>query len=247
MTNQENKPEEETAEENAAPEEETAEAEADAEQAAEQEAEEAAGAEESGAKTYEDLQKEAASLKDQLMRSLAEAENLRRRMEREKKDISKYAIANFAREVLGVADNLNRAIGAVDENARTDNEDLHNLLVGIEMTERSLANACEQVGVKPIEALGKRFDHNFHQAMFEVEDPSQPAGLVVQEMQKGYMIHDRLLRPAMVGVSKGGPKLEEVPAEEATDPAAAESSGGDTSAYEKASDAAGGPKVDKEL
>lgn len=161
--------------------------------------------------TYEELLSDVASLKDQLLRALAETENVRRRAERDKADLSKYAVANFAREVLGVADNLRRAVDAVDRDAVEGNEDLKNLHVGIEMTQKALEASYERFGIKPIEAMGERFDHNFHQAMFEVEDSDRPEGVVVQEIQTGYMIHDRLLRPAMVGVSKGGPKPEAEP------------------------------------
>jgi len=192
--------------------------------------------------TYEELLSDVASLKDQLLRALAETENVRRRAERDKADLSKYAVANFAREVLGVADNLRRAIDAVDPNAVESNEDLRNLHVGIEMTQKALEATCERFGIKPIEAMGEKFDHNFHQAMFEVEDPDRPEGVVVQEIQTGYMIHDRLLRPAMVGVSKGGPKPETEP--EAGPEAAAEEpdSGNQEEAKEDTGDAAGADK-----
>ena len=171
--------------------------------------------------TYEELLSDVASLKDQLLRALAETENVRRRAERDKADLSKYAVANFAREVLGVADNLRRAVEAVDKDTVEGNEDLRNLHVGIEMTQKALEASYERFGIKPIEAMGEKFNHNFHQAMFEVEDPERPEGVVVQEIQTGYMIHDRLLRPAMVGVSKGGPKPEAGP-----EPAGEEPDGG---------------------
>jgi molecular chaperone GrpE len=204
--------------------------------------------------TYEELESEITALKDQLLRALAEAQNVRRRTEREKTDMSKYAITNFARQIVSVADNLARALSSVSEDARGDNEELNNLFVGIEMTEKELMNIFEQSGIKVVEAIGQKFDHSIHQAMFEVEDLDQPAGLVIQEMQKGYVLHDRLLRPAMVGVSKGGPKLEEngdaeTPIEPPKEQAATESS----SAYEKQSDAAdqvadgGDSQLDKEL
>ncbi|MEK9676904.1 MAG: nucleotide exchange factor GrpE [Rhodospirillaceae bacterium] len=214
-------------------------------------------AEEDRPPTYEELASEIAALKDQLLRALAEAENVRRRTEREKADASKYAIANFARSVLSVADNLRRAMESVGEEARQANEDLNNLYVGIEMTANEIDTVYEQFGIKPVEALGKKFDHNFHQAMFEIEDPSRPAGMVVQEMQRGYVIQDRLLRPAMVGVSKGGPKMEEPKPEEAPVEDVAKGSdkaaGAKSSAYAKQSDAAdreaegASPEVVKEL
>jgi molecular chaperone GrpE len=204
--------------------------------------------------TYEELQSEVAAMKDQLLRTLAEGENLRRRTERDKADMSKYAITNFARQIVSVADNLARALGSVSEEARQENEELNNLYVGIEMTDKELMNSFEQFNIEVVEAIGQKFDHNVHQAMFEIEDPDQPAGMVVQEMQKGYVLHDRLLRPAMVGVTKGGPKLETTeetapPVEAPKEKAANDSS----SAYEKQADAAdqvadgGDSQLDTEL
>ena len=192
--------------------------------------------------TYEELLSDVASLKDQLLRALAETENVRRRAERDKADLSKYAVANFAREVLGVADNLRRAVEAVDRDTVEGNEDLKNLHVGIEMTQKALEASCEQFGIKPIEAMGEKFDHNFHQAMFEVEDPEQPEGVVVQEIQTGYMIHDRLLRPAMVGVSKGGPKPEAEAEAAEEEPAAADEEGAKEDAAEDTGDATSADK-----
>lgn len=146
-----------------------------------------------------------AELKDQLLRALAETQNVRRRAERERADTSKYAIANFARDVLTVADNLRRSIestadgvgGAVEENSAAGA-----LLAGIEMTERDLLASLERHGIRAISPIGEKFDHNFHQAMFEVETPDQEPGTVVQMVQTGYVIGDRLLRPAMVGIAK---------------------------------------------
>ena len=204
--------------------------------------------------TYEELQSEVAALKDQLLRALAEAENIRRRTKREKDDMSKYAITNFARQIVSVADNLMRAIDSVSEEARTANDEFNNLYVGIEMTGRELTTSFEQFGIKEIDATGKKFDHNLHQAMFEIDDPSQPAGLVVQEVQRGYTIHDRLLRPAMVGVSKGGPKLESNGVEkESVEPPVEKAASNTSAAYEKQSEAAdqeaesGDGQVDKKL
>ena len=206
--------------------------------------------------TYEELVIEVTELKDQLLRAVAEAENVRRRTEREKTDLSKYAVTNFAQSILSVADNLNRALESVGQDARKASEEINNLCVGIEMTSRELDNVYEQFGVKPIDALGKRFDHNFHQAMFEVDDPEQPAGRVVQQIQKGYTIHGRLLRPAMVAVSKGGPDHEGTPREEKKEPAESQNNNVNkdpSSAYAKQADAANqeadadGPQVDKEL
>ncbi len=165
-----------------------------------------------GSSVEETLRAEIAVLKDQVLRGLAEVENVRRRFEREKQDNSKYAIANFAKSVLPVADNLERALASVSLEARAKDTGLENLCVGLELTHNELKAANEKFGIKPIEALGKRLDPNLHQAMFEVEDASVPVGTVVQVIQPGYVIHDRLLRPAMVGVAKGGPK--EAPANE---------------------------------
>ena len=204
--------------------------------------------------TYEELESDIAALKDQLLRAMAEAENVRRRTEREKADASKYAVTNFARAILSVADNLNRALESVSQEARDANEDLNNLFVGVEMTENELETVYEQFGIKTIDAIGKKFDHNFHQAMFEVEDLDQPAGLVIQQVQKGYMLQDRLLRAAMVGVSKGGPKMEDaLAAEEHPSDPTVDNAVQTSTAYEKQSDAAdqeaggAGPQVDKKL
>ena len=204
--------------------------------------------------TYEELESDIAALKDQLLRAMAESENVRRRTEREKADASKYAVTNFARAILSVADNLNRALESVSQEARDANEDLNNLFVGVEMTENELETVYEQFGIKTIDAIGKKFDHNFHQAMFEVEDPDQPAGLVIQQVQKGYMLQDRLLRAAMVGVSKGGPKMEDaLAAEEHPSDPTVDNAVQTSTAYEKQSDAAdqeaggAGPQVDKKL
>jgi molecular chaperone GrpE len=152
----------------------------------------------------EALRAEIAGLNDQLLRALAEAENTRRRAERDKQDTARYAVGNFAKAVLSVADNMSRALQSVTPEQREADPVLKNLCIGLDYTMNELMNAYQQFGIKPIDALGKKFDANYHQAMFELEDASVPAGTVVQEVQKGYMIHDRLLRPAMVGVSKGG-------------------------------------------
>jgi len=155
----------------------------------------------------EALAREAADYKDKLLRTLAEMENLRRRTEREVADTRHYAVSAFARDILAVADNMERAMQALDANLReTADAATKALLDGVELTERELLKVLEKHGVKRFSPTGERFDPNLHQAMFEVPDPSVPAGQVVQVMQPGYMIADRILRPAMVGVSKGGPK-----------------------------------------
>jgi molecular chaperone GrpE len=145
---------------------------------------------------------EAAQLKDQLLRALAEAENVRRRAQREREDAAKYAIANFARDVLQVSDNLHRALEAIPEAALAADEALKNLHEGVSATERQLDAALERQQVKRIWPMGEKFDANLHQAMFEVPTFDQQPGTVVQVMQAGYLIHDRLLRPALVGVAK---------------------------------------------
>jgi molecular chaperone GrpE len=145
---------------------------------------------------------EAAQLKDQLLRALAEAENVRRRAQREREDAAKYAIANFARDVLQVSDNLHRALEAIPAAALAADEALRNLHEGVSATERQLDAALERQQVKRIWPMGEKFDANLHQAMFEVQTTEQAPGTVVQVMQAGYLIHDRLLRPALVGVAK---------------------------------------------
>src|SRR3954449_11777664 len=153
------------------------------------------------------LAKEAADLKDRLLRTLAEMENLRRRTEREVADSRVYGVTNFARDILAVADNMERAMKALDDEIREKADaGVKALLDGVELTERELIKVMEKHGVKKIEPQGQKFDPNLHQAMFEIPDASVPAGTVVQVMQPGYTIGERVLRPVLVGVSKGGPK-----------------------------------------
>jgi len=152
--------------------------------------------------------------KDRALRVAAEMENLRRRTARDVHDARAYAIANFARDMLTVSDNLQRALAAVPAGAKEKGEaGFAALLEGVEMTERGMVSTLERHGVKKIEPEGERFDPNFHQAMFEVPNSDLPANTVVQVVQTGYVIGERMLRPAMVGVSKGGPKA--APAAEA--------------------------------
>jgi len=146
-----------------------------------------------------------AELKDQQLRALAETENVRRRSRREQEDAAKFAASGLAREILNVPDNLRRAIESVPADMRTGNEQIETLLAGVEMVERELLAALEKHAIRKIDPAGAKFDHNLHQAMFEVENSGQPAGTVVQVMQPGYVLHDRLLRPALVGVAKGDP------------------------------------------
>ena len=161
-----------------------------------------------------ELSREAAGLKDRLLRTLAEMENLRRRTEREVADARVYGVTNFARDILAVADNMERAMKALDDEIRGKADaGVKSLLDGVELTERELIKVMEKHGIKRLEPVGEKFDPNFHQAMFEIPDESVPAGTVVQVMQPGYTIGERVLRPALVGVSKGGPKA--APAEAA--------------------------------
>ncbi len=155
----------------------------------------------------ETLARESADNKDKLLRALAEMENMRRRTERQVADARDYGITTFARDVLAVADNMSRALAALDQELREKAEPgIKALLDGVELTERELLKVLEKHGVKKFEPTGERFDPNLHQAMFEVPDPSLPTGTVAQVVQAGYMIGERVLRPAMVGVAKGGPK-----------------------------------------
>lgn len=155
------------------------------------------------------LKAENNELKDRFLRLAAEMDNLRRRTEREIKDAKVYSAAGFARDMLSVSDNLRRAIDAIPDEVRAAGEaGLMALIEGVEMTERAMLGALERHGVKKIDPNGQKFDPNFHQAMFEVPNPEIPANTVIQVVQDGYTIGDRVLRPAMVGVSKGGPKAD---------------------------------------
>ncbi|ABD85902.1 GrpE protein [Rhodopseudomonas palustris BisB18] len=155
----------------------------------------------------EALAKEAAESRDKMLRTLAEMENLRKRTAREVADARTYGIAGFARDVLDIADNLQRALDAVPADARATAEPgLKALIEGVELTERSMLNALEKNGVKKFDPIGEKFDPNFQQAMYEVPDSSVAAGTVVQVVQAGFTLGDRVLRPALVAVSKGGAK-----------------------------------------
>lgn len=145
--------------------------------------------------------------KDRALRLAAEMENLRRRTQRDVADARTYAIANFARDMLSVSDNLRRALDAIPAEARQSGDQGYAALIeGVEMTERAMLTTLERHGVRKIAPEGERFDPNFHQAMFEIPNPEVPANTVLQVVQSGYVIGDRVLRPAMVGVSRGGPK-----------------------------------------
>jgi molecular chaperone GrpE len=153
------------------------------------------------------LEREHAEMKDRLLRALAEMENLRKRTEREIADSRLYSVASFARDMLVVADNMRRALEAVTPELRKSAKaDMRAFIDGVELTERELLKALEKHGVRQFSPQGEKFDPNLHQAMFEVSDTSVPAGNVVQVVQPGYMIGERVLRPALVGVSKDGPR-----------------------------------------
>ena len=157
--------------------------------------------------SVEALAKEAADARDKMLRTLAEMENLRKRTAREVSDARTYGISGFARDVLDIADNLQRALDAVPAEARAAADPgLKALIEGVELTERSLHNALEKNGVRKFDPAGEKFDPNVHQAMYEIPDPSVPAGTIAQVIQSGYMIGERVLRPALVGVAKGGAK-----------------------------------------
>ena len=164
--------------------------------------------------------KEAAEARDKTLRTLAEMENLRKRTAREVADARTYGISGFARDVLDIADNLQRALDAVPAEAKASADPgLKALIEGVELTERSLLNTLEKNGVKKFDPAGEKFDPNFQQAMYEVPDASVPVGTVVQVVQAGYMIGERVLRPALVAVSKGGAKA--APAANGNEPNAA--------------------------
>lgn len=153
------------------------------------------------------LAAENAELKDRSLRALADVENMRRRTQKEVADARAYGATNFARDMLTVVDNISRALEAVPEADRAAlDERARGLIEGIELTQRDMLKTLERHGVKLVSPLGERFDPNLHQAMFEAPDPSVPNGTVVQVLQVGFSIGDRVLRPALVGVSKGGPK-----------------------------------------
>ena len=157
--------------------------------------------------SVEALTREAAESRDKMLRTLAEMENLRKRTSREVADARIYGITGFARDILDIADNMQRALDAVPAEAKASADPgLKALMEGVELTERSLLNTLEKNGVKKFDPSGGKFDPNFQQAMYEVPDTSVPAGTVVQVVQAGYMIGERILRPALVGVSKGGAK-----------------------------------------
>lgn len=160
------------------------------------------------------LEAEIANLKDKVLRTNAEMENLRRRTEREKQDMAKFAISNFAKDIISVDDNLNRALEAVPEGAVDSDPALKALVDGVSMTGRELANIFERNGIERIDPKGEIFDPNAHQAMFEMPNPEVPTGTILEVVATGFRIEGRILRPAMVGIAKGGKKPEKPGKEE---------------------------------
>jgi molecular chaperone GrpE len=157
------------------------------------------------------LEAQVAELRDKFLRAVAETENVRKRAERDIADERVYGITGFARDILAVADNLTRTLDAVAAEARSSAEGpLKALLEGVELTDRELQKALAKNGIRRIDPHGEKFDPNFHQAVFEVPDANVPAGMVAQVIQPGYAVGNRVLRPAMVGVSKGGPRTAPV-------------------------------------
>ena len=150
----------------------------------------------------EELELKISELKDQLLRAVADSENIRKRSEREKEQTRRFGIANFAKDLLSIADNLGRALDAAPKNEDIKDDAIKNFVIGIQMTEQELQKAFDNNNIRKIDPIGEKFDYNFHQAMFEVEETDQEPGVVVQVLQPGYAIDDRILRPAMVGVSK---------------------------------------------
>ena len=149
-----------------------------------------------------ELEGELADLKDRSLRALADAENTRRRSEREVMDAKKYGSSNLVKDLLNVSDNLHRALEAVGEDVKELDEAVKNLVVGVQMVEKEMLDVFEKHGVTKLQPLGEKFNHDFHQAMYEVEDSGQQTGTIVELLQPGYVMHDRLLRPAMVAVAK---------------------------------------------
>ena len=153
------------------------------------------------------LQAEKADLQDKLLRALAEAQNVRRRAQQDIERERKFGIERFARDILSVADNLGRALSVLPDDTDAIDPALRNVIVGVQATQRELQSVLERHGITRIESLGRPFNAEFHQAMMEVEDPTVPAGTIVQELVPGYLIAGRLVRAAMVAVSKGGPAI----------------------------------------
>ena len=149
----------------------------------------------------EKLNEEITGLKDQRLRAIAELENFRKRAEKDQSDALKYGISNFAKEIINIRDNIERAQSSISEEAK-NNKSIKSVIEGIDLIAQSVVSTFEKIGIKKIESLNEKFDHNLHQAMMEIENNDLEPGTIVQELIPGYTLHDRLLRPAMVGVSK---------------------------------------------
>jgi len=177
-----------------------------------------------------ELEAQIADLTDRFARAVAELENYRRRAEREREDVAKYAISNFARDMLAIADNLGLAVASISAEVRGEDKNLDTLAAGVELTERELMAAFERHGITKVDPMGESFNHDLHQAMFEIEDTDKPPGTIVEVMQAGYVLKDRLLRPAMVGVTKGGAARTDAPGPGEAETAAAVPEGGNKEA-----------------
>jgi molecular chaperone GrpE len=156
----------------------------------------------------EKLNEEITSLKDQRLRAIAELENFRKRAEKDQSDALKYGISNFAKEIINIRDNIERAQSSISDEAK-NNEAIKSVIEGIDLIVQSVVSTFEKIGIKKIDSLNEKFDHNLHQAMMEIENDELDPGTIVQELIPGYTLHDRLLRPAMVGVSKKSKKNED--------------------------------------
>ena len=156
----------------------------------------------------EKLNEEITSLKDQRLRAIAELENFRKRAEKDQSDALKYGISNFAKEIINIRDNIERAQSSISDEAK-NNEAIKSVIEGIDLIAQSVVSTFEKIGIKKIDSLNEKFDHNLHQAMMEIENEGLEPGTIVQELIPGYTLHDRLLRPAMVGVSKKSKKNED--------------------------------------
>lgn len=154
------------------------------------------------------LKEELANTKDAALRALAEADNLRKRTAKEKSDLSKYAVSSFAKDMLSVADNMRRGIESIPADLRQENEQIANTIVGMEAVERTLLQIFERNGIKKTDPLGEQFDPNFHEVMFQSPVAGKPAGTIIQVIEPGYILHERLLRPARVGISSGEPEQQ---------------------------------------
>ena len=157
----------------------------------------------------EKLNEEITGLKDQRLRAIAELENFRKRAEKDQSDALKYGISNFAKEIINIRDNIERAKSSISEEAK-NNEAIKSVIEGIDLIAQSVVSTFEKIGIKKIESLNEKFDHNLHQAMMEIENDDLEPGTIVQELIPGYTLHDRLLRPAMVGVSKKTKKNDDI-------------------------------------